>query len=98
MGVENRERSSEELDLYNLSQLFLIRYQIKAGLIKTVEDYIKNGTAQLFEMVADLHATCPETDWREVRLEAEKIMRETRTSIIKNQDDNSIKEVETKVA
>ena len=95
MGVE---RNSESLDLYNLSQLFLIRYQIKAGLIKTVDEYINNGTAQLFEMIADLHATCPETDWREVRLEAERIMSETRTSITDNQDESNIKQVEAKVA
>ena len=83
MGLENREPEVDTTKLYNLSQLFLIRYQIAAGIIKSPEEYVVNGTAALFDLVAHRHLECTDVDWIKAREEVKQITGGVNESIIK---------------
>lgn len=64
-----RPRTDEEVRLWNLSQLFLIRYQIKRGLISTVEEFVE-GTAPLFELIGERYVVQDPRDWQTIIDEA----------------------------
>ena len=83
MGLENKEPEVETVKLYNLSQLFLMRYQMAVGIIKSPEEYVENGTAALFDLIAHRYLECTDVDWIKTREEVRQITRGTEESIIK---------------
>lgn len=58
-------RTAEELRLWNASQLFLIQYQLRRGLIKTIQEY-EEFVAPAFELVGDRHIEVDPRDSQEI--------------------------------
>lgn len=62
---EDPIRDQEALRLYNGSQLFLIQYMLRRGLVSSIEEYGK-FIAPLFEMLAERHIELDSREWEEI--------------------------------
>mgnify|MGYP001572976262 CR=1 FL=1 len=63
---KGNEQEGELFRLRNLSQIFLMDYMIKKGVIKDIEEYINKGFAEAFDMLSRGELAVPEVDWPEL--------------------------------
>lgn len=57
----------------NAGQIFVIQYQIKAGLISNLLEFFANGGGELFHMVVNKEITL-DIEWHSVREDLKKIL------------------------
>lgn len=70
--LSNREL--EQID-YNLSQVYLIQYMMRKGIIKTFEEYATKFAA-VFEMLANGSIEYAEPDWDKIRSEVKTLTKQ----------------------
>lgn len=56
------------------SQIYLIAYMIRKGIIKTAEEYVDRGFAEAFCLLKQGVISCPEIDWEETKRKANEAM------------------------
>lgn len=74
--MENDLEKTEEVAtrLYNKTQVYLIKYMLLKGIIEKPEDYVENGYAEVFNMLASGAISVPQKiDWQAIRGKVKKV-------------------------
>lgn len=62
---KSNETTNEDLRLYNASQLFLIQYMLRKGIIETVQEYSERF-APVFELLSEGVLEVDTREWDEI--------------------------------